>query len=351
MPCVRTDTGEVVPGAFGSCPIGSTWQDNAVPQISMADAPKDDLPLQRVSIEPVSRGAQTLALGTAVAAPFLRGGFNYAKKKIKDPKNIDRLVNLRNRLFKRFDKPERPKYPIMNQAQQAAWRQRNPGTWRYDPIKLTSAAGVGGFALTQLIDALRGKEDTTEKKKTAPAFMTDAQRREQLDSSPKELSKWEQLSADFKDPDWWMKSMSGLPHDTRLHRLGMLMDYYGRTPKGRAAVDMPAEVWARNEQEALAARAAALKGKTGDEVYGKKSLDDLAADLLPDVKEMFGDTLFRMSSNPDASDEEAMRSLAEQVATNIKAISNAYPNLTPGEVRKLALEQLMKDRPDLERLN
>lgn len=26
MPCVRDDNGQVVPGAFGSCPIGSTWR-------------------------------------------------------------------------------------------------------------------------------------------------------------------------------------------------------------------------------------------------------------------------------------------------------------------------------------
>jgi hypothetical protein len=126
----------------------------------------------------------------------------------------------------------------------------------------------------------------------------------------------------------------------------MLMDYYGRTPKGRAAVDMPAEVWAKNEQDVLANRAAAeaAKAKKGDEVYGKKSIEDLATDLLPDVKEMFGDRMFTFSSNPNASDDEMMKSLAEQVATNIKAISNAYPEMTPGEVRELALQQLMKDR-------
>lgn len=184
--------------------------------------------------------------------------------------------------------------------------------------------------------------------KKADFVSPNEQRRQTFDAKmPKQPpSKWEQLSSNFKDPEWWMKSMSGLPHDTRLHRLGMLMDYYGRTPKGRAAVDMPAEVWAKNEQDALANRAAAeaAKAKKGDEVYGKKSIEDLATDLMPDVKEMFGDRLFTLSSNPDANDEEAMRSLAEQVATNIKAISNAYPELTPGEVRKLALEQLMKDR-------
>ena len=125
MPCVRDDNGQVVPGAFGSCPIGSTWQNNAAPQISMEGAPKEE-PLQRLSIEPISRGTQLAAGGLAVAAPFIRGGFNYAKNRIKDPDNIKRLAGLKNRLFKRFNQPERPKYPIMNKSQQAAWNKANP---------------------------------------------------------------------------------------------------------------------------------------------------------------------------------------------------------------------------------
>jgi len=145
MPCVRDDNGQVVPGAFGSCPIGSTWQNNAAPQISMEGAPKEE-PLQRLSIEPVSRGTQLAAGGLAVAAPFIRGGFNYAKNKIKDPNNIKRLTSLKNKLFKRFNQPERPKYPIMNKSQQAAWNKANPGKFELDPMKLTAWAGGAGLS-------------------------------------------------------------------------------------------------------------------------------------------------------------------------------------------------------------
>mgnify|MGYP006970119630 FL=1 len=247
MPCVRDDNGQVVPGAFGSCPIGSTWQNNAAPQISMEGAPKEE-PLQRLSIEPISRGTQLAAGGLAVAAPFIRGGFNYAKNRIKDPDNIKRLAGLKNRLFKRFNQPERPKYPIMNKSQQAAWNKANPGKFEFDPLKLTAWAGGAGLSLPQLMGMLGGGDDTKAetKEKTEPAYMNDAQRREQLNSAPKEVSKMEKLTNNIKDPKWWMESMSSDKADTRLMRLGQLMDYYGRTPKGRAAVDMPAKVWAAN---------------------------------------------------------------------------------------------------------
>lgn len=336
MPCVRTDTGEVVPGAFGSCPIGSTWQDNAAPQISMVDAPKDDLPLQRVSIEPVSRGTQLAVGGAAALAPFVRGGFQYAKKKIGDPKNIDRLANLKNRLFKRFVEPARPKYPIMNQAQQAAWRQRNPGKWELDPMKLTSAAGIGGLTLTQLMSALGGdKEETTEKKKTEPAFMSDAQRMEQLDSSPKKVSTMEKLMKNMKNPEWWNESMSGLPHDTRMHRMAVLMDYYGRTPKGRAAVDMPAKVFAANEaaaakikaQEAETARKAAEDAKGDAYDWSYSNVQKVASEFF---KSKFG------TDWPGGKDRDEMQRKFIADLTDEKA---RYPQLNIQELMELLLSK------------
>jgi hypothetical protein len=166
------------------------------------------------------------------------------------------------------------------------------------------------------------------------------------DASAKK-SGMEGLMENMKNPEWWSESISGLPSDTRLMRLGQLMNYYGKTPKGRDASDDPSKLWAANEAAAQKNKAAVLAAgaKRADEIYGKKTIEDLTVDVLPDVKEMFGDTFWgSVSSNPNASDEAAMMSLASQVATNIKAITVAYPDKTPGEVRKLALEQVMKDR-------
>jgi len=177
---------------------------------------------------------------------------------------------------------------------------------------------------------------TNNAPKKANFISANEQRRQTFDAKmPKQPpSKWEQFSANFKDPDWWMQNMSGLPHDTRLHRLGMLMDYYGRTPKGRAAVDMPAEVWARNEQEALEARARAKEAaeKAKPDAY-KWSFDDVqeAASIFFDEK--FG------KDWPFGKDKDESKALFMADLTDSKR-RNPQVDLT-----ELA-EELMKQYPD-----
>jgi hypothetical protein len=163
----------------------------------------------------------------------------------------------------------------------------------------------------------------------------------------KDMSMMQKLGANMKNPEWWSESISGLPSDTRLMRLGQLMNYYGKTPKGRQASDDPSKLWAANEAASAKIKATkdAAKAKSSVELYGKKTIADLTTELIPDVKEMFGDTFWGgISSNPNADDEEAMASIAGQVATNIKAMSLAFPNKTPGDIRKMALAKVAEDR-------
>ena len=183
-----------------------------------------------------------------------------------------------------------------------------------------------------------------------------AQRRETFDAGinpmtgkklPGAMTKMQKLGANMKNPEWWSESISGLPSDTRLMRLGQLMNYYGKTPKGRQASDDPSKLWAANEAASakLQATADAAKTKSAVELYGKKTIADLTTELIPDVKEMFGDRRWtRLTDNPEESDEEAMASIAGQVATNIKAMSLAFPNKTPGDIRKMALAKVAEDR-------
>ena len=74
----------------------------------------------------------------------------------------------------------------------------------------------------------------------------------QKEAEPTNMDKF---GKNIKDPKWWMESMGGDKTDTRLMRLGQLMDYYGKTPKGRQASDSPAKLWAANA-------AAAAKGSS-----------------------------------------------------------------------------------------
>jgi len=354
MPCMKN--GMAVPGQKGSCPLDSTWvEDSFVPSVYEGE---DDLPITNIGDYLSPGGVFKAGAGLAVAAPFLKGGASYVKKKVTDPKNLDKLKNLANKLFKQKVTPKRPQFPIMNKAQQAAWNKANPATFKLDPTKLTAYAAATGLTIQQLMERMQGPENTATGTSGNNFISPNAQRRETFDAgiNPRTGEKlsssktgMQKMGDNLKNPDWWKESMSGLKGDTRLSRLGVLMDYYGRTPKQRAAVDMPAKVFAANEAAAqknkVAALAAQAKANTTAELYGKKTLKDLTAELLPDVKEMFGDTfLGGFSSNPNAGDADAMTAIAGEVATNIKAISLAFPNKTPGEVRMLALQQVMEDR-------
>ena len=213
-------------------------------------------------------------------------------------------------------------------------------------------SGIGGEVPQQF-----GKQPTPVATTSPQDFMSpNAQRRETFDAGinpmtgkklPGAMTKMQKLGANMKNPEWWSESISGLPSDTRLMRLGQLMNYYGKTPKGRQASDDPSKLWAANEAASAKIKATkdAAKAKSAIELYGKKTIANLTTELIPDVKEMFGDRRWtRLTDNPEESDEEAMASIAGQVATNIKAMSLAFPNKTPGDIRKMALAKVAEDR-------
>jgi hypothetical protein len=257
MPCVNSSNGQPVPGAQGQCPMGSTWIPDSDAFASSAYQGEDDKPLQNVGDWFSPGGVAKAGLGLAAASPFIKGGLKYAKDKVTDPNNLKRLQALKNKLFKRFDKPERPKYPIMNKNQQSAWDKANPGKWLYDKYKLAGWGGAGGYSLTELMQRLGDDEETVEKTRDVTNQKTKGSRAKALSDADAQLgarygmtsepTKMQKLGANMKNPEWWSESISGLPSDNRLMRLGQLMDYYGKTPKGRKDSTAPSELWAANE--------------------------------------------------------------------------------------------------------
>jgi roadblock/LC7 domain-containing protein len=260
MPCINNTNGQSVPGAAGSCPIGSTWVDDTSSSGNYKIS-KEDLAnmhdewegggLQNIGDWFTPGGAIKAVAGTAVAAPFIKGGINYVKKKATDPKNLKKLENLKNKLFKRWDQPVRPKYPLMNKNAQRNWNAANPGKWLFDKWKLGAWGGGSALTLQNLMSQMSGDDGATEEK--PKKFMSTAEQYQQTagqQAPAPEPTAMEQFGKNIKDPKWWMESMSGDKTDTRLMRLGQLMDYYGRTPKQRAAVDMPSKVWAANAASA-----------------------------------------------------------------------------------------------------
>ena len=314
MPCVNSN-GQPVPGAFGSCPIGSTWKDNVVPETEEERIMREDTPLQNVGDWFTPGGALKVGLGAALSAPFIKGGYNILKKKATDPNNLKKLQNLKNRLFKRFDEPVRPAYPIMNRYQQEAWKKANPGKWLFDKWKLAGWGGGTGLTMQQLMQQM-GDGDAETTKPAGPQHMTDAQRMHQLDSSIPDKNAMQKLGANMKDPKWWHQSMSGLKGDTRLMRLGQLMDYYGKTPKQRADSTAPAELWAANEI-AHGKNVAAAAGGSDSTFLSKFSSDDQDLAIRESVKEKLG--FSDLVPFNQASDEEL-----EQTVARVKGLIQEY---------------------------
>ena len=287
MPCIRNDNGKPVFGAQGHCPYGSSWMPESQQLTDLTAADKDIMQNAEkgtgifgqdvfgaggVDIGPSTlKTIGTTAIGAAAGAPLIRGGINM----LKDNKSA--IGNKMKDLFGKLIMKQSKEYP--KQAQKSyAWYMGLKGV---DKIKALSLAGAG-LGLQQLMSAM-GADDTvtkgelSEKQKTLMASGSDSGRRGRATLNPQEASRFsgtferttmQKLGANMKDPKWWTESISGLPSDTRLMRMGQLMDYYGKKPKGREAATAPSKLWAENEAAAQAAQAKVLAaGATPPDAY------------------------------------------------------------------------------------
>jgi hypothetical protein len=271
-------------------------------------------------------GAVKAGLGAAAASPFIKSGVNILKKKATDPNNLKKLQNLKNKLFKRFDEPVRPKFPIMNKAQEKAWRKANPGKWLYDKWKLAGWGGGTGLTLTQLMDQMGGdapvsKVDTDP---SSPTYKGGREARAGRGPAPKQ-SQMQRLGALMKDPKFWMESMSDDPNDTRLMRIGQLLSHYGKPTEGmRALAGTPQEKWAENE---IARR----KNATDPDSY-KWSYKNVEASLGEWFEEKFGADWWG-GKDRDALKEKFIRDVTDEKARyptrNLEEIAEALLNKYP----------------------
>jgi len=282
--------GKPVPGAFGSCPVGSKWQDNnADPanQPALVMSAEDTANMeewekggaQNIGDYFSPGGALKVGAGLAMSAPVIRGGVNA----IKNNKGAigSKLKDLMGKLIMK----KSTTYPINSAEKGWAWYKGLKGV---DKIKAMSWLG-SGVAIQQVMASMTG-EDADSKAKPAPAFMNDAQRMQQLDSSVPEKTTMQKLGDKMKDPKWWTESISGLPSDTRLMRMGQLMDYYGKKPKGREAATAPAELWAKNEAASQAAKAKVLAAgnSSGSSFLSKMGGDQQLAAIKKAVDDKLG---------------------------------------------------------------
>jgi hypothetical protein len=120
----------------------------------------------------------------------------------------------------------------------------------------------------------------------------------------------EKFGKNLKDPKWWMENMGGGKTDTRLMKLGQLMDYYGKTPKGRAASDSPAKLWAANA-------AAAAKGSSSSYAALKNMIlspKELADSIFIDGGGTFGIQAW------GGMDDDQRKAEAQKMGNSINAL-------------------------------
>ena len=333
MPCVDRN-GNTVPGVEGQCPIGSTFRrpnGAEIEAMKVYDLPpgsygrddegtstgegyfngrgmsRDDISQlldinsmgNRKPLMDLPDWAQDMAVVGSTALGRGRGD----KKALM--KSLSNLLNkgkgLGSKAVTKFKNRNSKDFTPAN-ASNLKEVLMNPKN-----AKLLAGMGIGGTTLVALQRQLFGDKSATEgsgltgQQQSLMASGSDSGRRGKATLDPQHKSKYggefeptamQKLGANMKDPKWWSESISGLPSDTRLMRMGQLMDYYGRTPKGRAAVDMPSKVWAANEAASAkiqaAKDAAANKTTKPTSVLSKLGGKELDAAIRPLVEKQLG---------------------------------------------------------------
>ena len=271
MPCMMN--GKPVPGIKGQCPIGSTWSENNMVNLVRS---QEDRITQDYSEEDKTAYKEEKAEGSM----------------------FSKMMDLINRDTQNQTKGNKELIKLM---------EKN-GVLNPTPSSMMAGGSDSGR---------RGKATLSpqHKSKHGGTF---------------EPTKMQTLMRNMKNPEWWSESISGLPSDTRLMRLGQLMNYYGKTPKGREASDDPSKLWAQNEKDALEVRAdlAAANNKTNPTFLAKMNAEDQDLAIRETIMDKLGfnDFIpFNQASDTDLEQTVAMvKGLIQQYVQEGDDWSTAY---------------------------
>ena len=289
MPCMYN--GKPVKGAKGACPAGSTWVEDgqSTPESNNNQLFRDSKifgnwfdPENYAKFKPTGKVSQMLQDGAIT---------NWAD-------NLQGYINESPRLSK-LDKGMNDFFAKMG---------IEPPESKEEPVEFASGGSDSGR---------RGKATLNPQHKSRHGGTF-------------EPTKMQTLMRNMKNPEWWSESISGLPSDTRLMRLGQLMNYYGKTPKGREASDDPSKLWAQNEKDALKVRAdlAAANNKTNPTFLAKMNAEDQDLAIRETIMDKLGfnDFIpFNQASDTDLEQTVAMvKGLIQQYVQEGDDWSTAY---------------------------
>lgn len=267
MPCYNTQGQEVPAASAQVCTqLGGRWGRDYMQAVG-------DAPLESVSPEtlllggPVSKIAKSayriaqpsISAGASNASKYLSPLFDKLFKTSKPLKSKGTGKTPKGDILYKQEKAYRPGMPKFNKKTGKVDKTRVPFMRNVldskgNPIPLTGRAlsfkkaavpvGLGALGATGLYD--NTTQQTTNIPEQGLSQITDRTQPPTLNlgTGTTQPSIWDEM----KTKDYWQKSMSGMPGDTRLSRIGQLMSYYG-TPQAQRGVD-PAGGFASRDFEA-----------------------------------------------------------------------------------------------------
>ena len=379
MPCMWN--GKPVKGNKGSCPTNSTWVE---PE---ALAPVDDRNMFQKLGTAIKENPLEAASYAAMAIPGLGwaggGALAGTRALLSGGKMASRTGNLMDKLFRKsggtvfkppvagggvlqggqkftpkmFNQTTKGGLPVQSHfsAYKAPYNKMAGRVMRKPSLRgagMTglAGAGVGGLYASGKDDRLATQQALQTQQQQQASTAMDANTKALMDANATKaetekktaetkrrasLTNTQRIFEDMKKPGYWSKPMSDLPHDTRLNRLSMLMDYYGKDPVQRAAVDSPQQQWKATEEGKLErdtafAKAQAELMNSGD-AY-KWSYDNVNKALSEWYDDKFG-TDFWFGKDKDKLKEKFMTDVTDEKARypskNLKQIAEALLNKYP----------------------
>ena len=351
MPCMYN--GQPVKGNKGSCPYGSTWVEDT-PQAPVDDRnmfQKLGTAIKENPLEAASYGALAIPLG----GPLVAGGIRGASALYKGMNMKGRMGRLMDKFFRKdvmkpkivpppanFVGAPNPFIPAVLEKGRALSPLKIGGT-------ASTLAGTGGLYASGADDRATNasllQQQQTEKANAAMNANTqalmDANAAEAEKKRVAGLNPMERIMENLKKPGFLTDPLieNGPPGYNRLNKLGMLMDYYGSTPKQRATKTEPSKQFAAIEKGVMDnATALAKAQQTLSSPFGKPSVKNLADSLVNKVKSEFGDTWLTFGAEKDE-----IPAIANAVAIRITQLTQQYPGADPAQIEAEAFKQIEEE--------
>jgi len=375
MPCIRNDNGQAVPGAKGSCPIGSAWSDTAdnnkfdwLPDIQNfakrryfgdeGEFRGGTAAMDAASAMMFIPGVGWVARGAMAGGKGLAGliGKLFSKKIAGKPAQLNKgttFTKATNTNTNKYGLPlpkttKVPKYPINAPnagrtiitpnrklfappgATPQFMSKATSGGRAFSPLRSAATVGIGSQAVDYAFPFTeRGIEAKKVRDANAAAIATKKTEDEAVIKSAEEVEAAKvqaekdrvanlSFTEKMKEPGYWdEKDATGL---TRIEKLGQLMTYFGKTPKQRTDSISPADRWAEMTTANAATAASLQKSMLADSPFSNIGDKTGMASIKKLVQEEYGDKWYTWGAEAEEVDQ-----ITAAIYTRMVNLSKLYP--------------------------